>query len=201
MADAAQVVNQKADPYRGMGEITIEIGDDRNRRFLWAPTKQELRGRWSRVNLKPDEATDELSRLPDIPGVHVTVDTRAMVLKITDPLNEPRNAELSRQLSALLKELFRSNNGPEKDKVYNKATPTQVKTWLYWMRRMVDGAPEEFVKGRRVAGPYAKVVVGKLPELEDIAALPGKTAVENYNASARATKFIEDRKPDDVQPS
>ncbi len=60
-----------ADPYND--ELIIEVGDERNRNIMWAPTKVVLRGRWARANLLPTEMVESIVRLPDIPGIHILI--------------------------------------------------------------------------------------------------------------------------------
>jgi hypothetical protein len=164
---------------RRLGEILVEIADERNSNVMWPITKVLLRGRWARVNTLGQTMAQVMQPLPDIPGLHVGVDCARKLSKILDPLNEPRNAELVKKIQAVLKEAFRQVYGPEKDVVQEGLSDGEIKSWLYWMRRLVDNG-------------QAVVIKGELPDLKAIRALPGKIAIENYNSSSRAVKFLED---------
>jgi len=188
----AETPPRKADSDGFTGDVVIEVGDERNRNIIWSPTKRELRGRWSRVNLTGDELVESLGMLPDIPGMHIIADGRRKRLVILDPLADPKNAELREKVSKIIKESWRREEGPEKTVIIENASDTQIKTWLFWMRRLVEGAPVVQERRGTSGGPQAKIVSGKLPSYEEIAALPGKTRIEFHNSSHRAVKFLEE---------
>lgn len=161
-----------------IGEVVIEIADDRNRSVLWPCTKRLLRGRWLRANLLGITMHRDIQTMPDIPGMRVSLNCATKTAKTTDPLNEPRQKELCERLKTVLSELFRIPSGPEKDSEKTNLSPSEVKTWLYWMRRLVDNA-------------QALVISGALPELEDIAKLEGETSIQNWNSSQRVARTRE----------
>lgn len=162
-----------------LGEIVIEMGDDRNRRFLYAPTGQELRGWWKKANLIGMTMDQRMTQMPDLPGMYVCLDCKRARLRILDPLNAPENKGLLAQAQAVHKDVFRTNAGPETDKVEEGLNETRLKTNLYWMRRLVDSGS-------------ARIVSGDLPTLEQIEVLPGMTRAEAWNSSARARKYREE---------
>lgn len=162
-----------------LGEIVIELGDDRNRRFLYAPTGQELRGWWKKANLIGMTMDQRMTQMPDLPGMYVCLDCKRARLRILDPLNAPENKGLLAQAQAVHKEVFRTNAGPETDKTEEGLNETRLKTNLYWMRRLVDSGS-------------ARIISGELPTLEQIETLPGMTRAEAWNSSARARKYREE---------
>lgn len=190
----AKETAQDGEPFSG--EVVIEMGDERNRRFLWAPLGVELRGRWSRVNCTGDEMTEQLAMIPDIPGMQIVVNCngRSRRMEVRDPLNDEKNQDLFEQLRKAVKDAFRTDQVPVKTTVVENADNSAVKTWLYYMRRFVNGCPIDETQRRRSGGPQAFVVRGTLPSLEEIAKLPGKTRIEFGNQSPLAVRYLEDRK-------
>jgi hypothetical protein len=162
-----------------LGEIVIEMGDDRNRRFLYAPTGQELRGWWKKANLIGMTMDQRMTQMPDLPGMYICLDCKRARLRVLDPLNAPENKGLLAQAQAVHKDVFRTNAGPETDKLEEGLNDTRLKTNLYWMRRLVDSGS-------------ARIVSGELPTLEQIETLPGMTRAEVWNSSARARKYREE---------
>jgi hypothetical protein len=176
------------------GVAGIEIGDERNRNFMWAPTQEILRGRWERSNLLGDELVAETNQMPDIPGLWVMVDGRKRELRLLDPLNDPKNRDLSRALSMKVKAFLNLDMGPQQDRIWENASDSLVKEWLYWMRRLVNGAPVELEIGtgmRKSGGPQAKVLPGtQLPSLNEIYALSGGLSVGRFDSNRRGDKSL-----------
>jgi hypothetical protein len=168
--------------FRRIGEVVIELGDDRNRKFLYPPTGQELRGSWKKANLIGITMDARMTSMPDLPGMYIILDCKRARLKIVDPLEADENRELLRQAQAVHKEIFRTIAGPAKSYSEDNLNETKLKTNLYWMRRMVDSL-------------QARIVSGDLPGLETIYDMPGFTRTEAWNSSARARKYREE--PDD----
>ena len=165
--------------FRRLGEIVIELGDDRNRRFLYPPTQQELRGAWRKANLIGITMDVRMTQMPDLPGLHVFLDCRKARVRIADPLAAPENKAILQQAQAVHKDVFRTLAGPEADYVEEGLNETKLKTHLFWIRRLVDAGS-------------ARVVQGELPDMETIEALPGMTRAEAWNSSARARKYREE---------
>jgi hypothetical protein len=177
VAETQQAESQGTYP---RGEVVVEVGDDKCRCMQWPMTKQTLRGAWVKANLFSVTMHPSLQACPDLPGMRVGLDARAGRGRVFDPLNLPEFKEtLEKAQAALESGPWRKKYGPEKDVEYPSLRPSEVKSWLYWMRRLVDGKS-------------AKVLSGRLPTMEEIEALPGKTRIENWNSSSRATKFRED---------
>jgi hypothetical protein len=165
--------------YRQIGEVIIELGDDRCRNFMWPPTRETLRGAWKRGNLFGITMHTTMSEMPDIPGQCIVVDGRKRQMKTLDPLNIEANAALLAKIKAVYREMFRLAGGPAKDVTEEGCNDTRLKTALWWMRRFVDNK-------------QARVVSGNLPTLAVIEELPGRINAEMWNSSARARKYRED---------
>lgn len=160
-----------------MGPVTIELGDRKNRSFMFPITQELYRGWWKRENLGSDELVEETEALPNIPGIHITVNPRAKTVKVHDPLNE--DVELARAISAAVQKGFNKAEGPMKDVTYTDLTDTEVKSWMHYVVL--------YVRAKK-----AVVVAGELPTPDQVKAMPGKTRCEPYNSSARAQKYAED---------
>ncbi len=166
-----------------------------------------------------NEQIESLASLPDIPGMHISVDGRKHEMRIFDPLSRPEWAEFESTLKEFFKARFNELSRPEKEIVVVDATNTDIKTWLYWLRRMATGRPvepEEFKPRGRfdslwndptrgvinqtgpvpTAGghvPMARVVQGTLPTMKDIMDLPGKTGISQHDSSQVGKyRFLED---------
>jgi hypothetical protein len=152
--------------------VTIEIATKKNSNLLFGPNMERLRGRWSRTNLKGGKSMHAaLAEMPDIPGLYLTVDTTKRLLVVSDPLLETKDGkELNRRLELHL-EQFESQFGRMRAKPRvetEDATDEQIKTWLYWFRRLINNE-------------QARVVSGDVPELKDFAKMPGKVVAEPFN--------------------
>lgn len=178
------------------GHVIIEVGDERNRSFQWAPTKDYLRGAWLRTNLTPDEGgSKRIAGMPDIPGMRIEVNGPQRVLRLFDPLALPEHATILEEVQRLCKHWWNDNVAPFPEKVYREAGKTQIKTWLYWMHRLVSGTPydEENPNRRpRRGGPQARLIQGTMPSLMDLLRLPGRIRIGNFDSVGPAIKFLED---------
>lgn len=180
MADEKSVsVADPSVPYRNIREITIEIGDEKNRSLMCPISKERLRGWWKRSNLIGVSVSAAAQSLPDLPGIYVILDCRKKTIRYADPLSFPENADLLTHAQKIVKEVFRDSCGPEKEVVQENLNENDLKTALYWFRRIVDSK-------------QAALISGSLPEMEQILALPGRTKIESWNSSSRASRFRED---------
>lgn len=186
--------------YEFTGTVRLEVVDGRNRGILWPPTGAKLRARWDQANLISDERSEKLEKLPPIiPGVVVEIMAQGSKrrLSITDPLGDPRNSALLEQVKRSFKAILGTDHGPEKAVVFDEVTDNMLKTWLYWARRMVDRQEVRGENDRFSSGPTLMLIHGTLPTVEQIAAMAGKTKMQNFDTSsrARAGRFLEDPEP------
>lgn len=168
----------KQQPQIQIGEVTIELGDKKNSNFDWRPTKAKYRGKWMRVNLVNGAVHQDFAQMPDIPGIHISINPAKKTAKVTDPLNEERNRNLTLKIKGVVKNCFKVDQGPMQDVLVDNMSPTDIKTWLYWMRRYIDCG-------------YATEVFGKIPSMETIESLEGRIRIGQYDPSAASPKFKE----------
>jgi hypothetical protein len=164
------------------GDVTIEIGTNRNQNVAWPMTRDILRGHWQKAHLLHQELTEVTTLIPDLPGQRIKISAARATAWILDPLNLPEFAVTMAKLNFVLGAEPALTGGkvkPATDTEHGNLTPTLIKSWLYWMRRLVDEG-----KGH--------VVEGKLPTLAEIAELPGKTRCQNYDSGGRA-RYREDQ--------
>ena len=163
-------------------DVVLEVGDSRNRNLMWPLTQDVLRGWWKMLNLIGAEVTEEFTqRVPDLPGIRIEISATKKMARIFDPLATVEHASTLVRLNSVAKHstIFGfSLVEPEKTREFQLLSQTDLKTWLYWARRVVDAK-------------HAVIVSGKLGTLAEIEALPGKTRIGLGNSSGR-TQFRED---------
>lgn len=176
MADEVKV----AAAFPKIPEFTVEVADEANRLWLCPILNDVLRGRWSRANCPNQQFTGSLRHMPDTPGIMIAVNVLRRQVRIWDPLADPKNAELWEKAKAAYKAHFNENAAPVKEVVKASLNDTDLKTWLYWIRRGVDSK-------------NLVVLVGQVPDHETIRSCPGKTKIEFFNSNQKAIRTIEDR--------
>lgn len=177
---APPVAAAQPEPSRvpGIGEIEVEFADKRNRSKMWPPTRNTYRGAWNKANLIADERSERIEQIPDIPGVRLYISPERKQAIIFDPLSQKENADQCRGIADAIKTQFGSTQGPMETVKYPKLTPSDVKTWLYWLRRMLDNND-------------IRVITGSVPEMEAIEALPGQTEMGAFDSSPNKCRFRE----------
>jgi hypothetical protein len=165
-------VIEGAPPVRGprlgqgpdFAEFTVEVDPDSGRNYLFNPTQEWLRNRWSWDKL-PRGSTSErgLAKLPTIPGIHVTVSPRERRAVVWDPLSLPENAKLLREVEAQTKHLLGEARTAVPRKEYRNLSNDALATWLYWVHRAVLSKDFREVKGK---APTLRQVVEKLPRAQ-----------------------------------
>lgn len=169
-----------------IGEVIIEVGDKRNNQKMFSPTRTILRGSWAKANLVSDERVEQVETIPDIPGIRILISPVRRTALIFDPMSLPENTQLNRDVQEAIKKNFGTQCGPMEKIAYEDMSDTAIKTWLYYMRRMVDGS-----KTNGVQWTDAKIVAGSLPTMAEIKALPGMIEMEHFNASAIKCRYKE----------
>jgi hypothetical protein len=203
MSEATQNGGKKDDPVpqgpsrlRELGEIAIEIDNDNCNNTRFAPLSMEVRGRWSNARIAShgggNWSEDEnrlMNQMPEIPGQRIILDCRTGKGRIVDPLSLPANAGLLADAKRIVSNVLHQNMEPVKEVPYDNMTATEIKTWLYWMHRMVDGKIAKLVSGKllNVLSPDG------IKPSELSAAIPGaKTGINFDDHTDNALKFIED---------
>jgi hypothetical protein len=136
-----------------LGEIVIEIAGNRNRQLLFGPTGQRLRGRWDSHSLAPGDTSQAgLMKMPQIPGMYVTLNARDRVGKVEDPLGFPENRVLAMEVSRIHKGVFNQDVTAVPPLVRDGLMPEDVATWAYWMMRAVNDGQARLLSGRLPEG-------------------------------------------------
>lgn len=192
--DTIPPVEEARSPSAFRGRVVIELGDDRNRNILWGPTQEVLRGRWDKEKLRAGELNQKTELIPTIPGMRIEIDGRRRILRIYDPLASERLASLLAKVKRGIKEAVNQTGSPSPEKVYDNASETEIKTWLYWARRLLEGTPliEDEATATVRGGPQARLIEGSVPSMSAIERLPGKIQMELHNSSSKKRRYRED---------
>lgn len=160
-------------------EVAIQLGDDKNRNFLWPMSKEKIRGTWLRKNVINQAINTEFNSIVDVPGQIIYLSTKTQRIVIEDPLNKPEYEHVKKQVLATVHNFFRVKMDVMPDKAMEYLTPSMIKSWLYWMFRFVESEK-------------AVVVRGKMPDKTTISNLPGETSIQNFNTGTTHVKSIEE---------
>ena len=177
--DLQQPKPPQGNPFRALGEVVLEVGDDKNRCIMFGPSQMRLRGWWKRENLIGISMHETLTQMPNLPGLHIVLDLPNRVLKILDPLSFNENKDLLVQAKKIHKEMFRTDAGPEKEYREEDCSDTKIKSWLFHVRRMLDNK-------------QCRIISGAMPSMDKIVELPGYTMTEMWDSSSRSRKYREE---------
>jgi hypothetical protein len=163
--------------------ITIEVANSKNCSVMFGGTSQRLRGRWTASNIVRSDMHDALKRLseiPVIPGIRIQIDFNERVCRIYDPLKETEEGrKIWKEVSVVMsqfKELFGgAPMQPWDEQRIKNASHSDLKSWLYWMRRLHDIDHAVLVE--------SESNVSEMPSLEKIATLPGRRIRSPFNVS------------------
>jgi hypothetical protein len=176
MADEKVVVGKMPAPF------VVEFGDDSCRQITLDAVRLTLRGAWSMATLagRPGgcRTGEKMMGSPEVPGIRCAVNPRDGKAIFFDPLEDDKQ---------LLDKINRWASGVQAVKVADGYTAwpkqefeldeDQLKTLCIELYRKCNGGGFG-VKGTHVC---AKVVKGKLPTEEEIAAMPGDEMIEQWN--------------------
>jgi hypothetical protein len=166
----------------GLPSCTVEFGDDYNRVITIDSLQQAVRGAFSIRTLasRKEGARDVgqiMARMPDIPGMRLTLNFRARKYILFDPLTD--DAQLLRRINAVVKEgsiLSGSEYGPCDTQERQVEDQDEWKTLVDEMCRKRDGE-------------CLKVVEGKLPTPEQLKKMPGRRLNDPWNSSPRKPRY------------
>jgi hypothetical protein len=129
--------------------VAIEWGDGRNNNFVFAPTQERYRGRYSPHNYAlGDTSGVGLMTIPAFPGIQLGVDLRARRCWMHDPLSREENRALAAQVFKIEAAVMREGlHGPVPDQIWNDQSDDELASWLYWMMRAVRAKTAEVVSG------------------------------------------------------
>lgn len=184
-----------------MARYIIEIAGRNNERHCFGPTGQTLRGRYDFSNVThrdKSEAMKAMSRVGVIQGICIELDTERAVGRVFDPLRETEEGrkKWSEVLAVIREYPFEFGNSTQlmETEDYRELSIDDVKTWMYEMRKAVDG------------GIARMIGEAKLPTLADIRTkIPGKRVRDIWNsgeqtrveggyggAEANLAKYVDD---------
>jgi hypothetical protein len=184
-------------------DVGIEVGNGRNQRFYVSVFTQDiLRGFWKRGNLHQDEMVPPVSEFEYIPGVRILVSGRRRILRVIDPLGLPEFKGLLDEMQEKLRGVCGGIPVPVEPVEVKDATDTRIKSWLYWMRRLLDGSPVQRNPRTKkyLSGGTEAVVLddsAPFPTMDEIAALPGKTRRDLNATNKMSVRYLEDLPPED----
>ena len=159
-----------------MPVVKIEISDKCNRNVMFHPLQQKLRGRWDAQNVSYKRAHQALAQLPTvIPGIQVIIDTNRKTRGYMDPLSNSEHAETVEKIKMAREQVSGISPGhnPWPAVKFENSTHNELKTWMYWMRRLVDSKKA--------------IIIGNadsLPTMADIESMPGDIFVGQFNSVA-----------------
>lgn len=158
----------------GIGSFRVQMGDDKNRNFVWPMDHRLLRGRWSHANIVGVTMDERFVKMPDVPGILVDVDVDKRILRLMDPLAHPENKHLLEKAQAIAQQSFNTKCSfdfqPNGILVRRDLTNNQLKSVCWYVRRFLDARCCEVVRGR-------------VPSADQCLAMPGSIAVEVYDSS------------------
>ncbi len=131
-------------------KLLIEIDGPVNQGWSAPFLAQTLRGRFDYARVREPMAAMELANFPfGIPGQRVMIDTEKGVGAVLDPLHDDRNADLRKKLASKLGIGGMNCVIPKDDvvKEYPNLGAKETATWLYWMRRAVQGGHAKLIQG------------------------------------------------------
>lgn len=142
MADKDKDEVEQADDLRGTPYVfAVEIASRQNNPVMFHPNQARLRGRYSIANTPGMRAHEAMNSMPtEIPGQIVEVDVQNRTCRIFDALSLEQNKGIHDQIKRACSEnrgYFGGSDLPEESK-YIGQSDTDIRTWLYWMRRLVD---------------------------------------------------------------
>jgi hypothetical protein len=155
-------------------DVTVEVMERTNGNVLWGPTGSVLRGHWDSHNMCPgDQSEAGLLRMPEIPGVYLTVSPRQRTVAVQDPLRLDENRQILAEASRIHRDLFKREFTHVPEDVRPDQSESDLATWLFWMMRLVKAG-------------MARLVAGRLPEREEEIrrAFPGAVINKKFFDSA-----------------
>lgn len=152
--------------YAGIA-FAIEFGSEHNNNTLCPITRRQYRGKWVASNVKGRVPDDWFSRMPDLPGHVIVFDGSKRAVTIIDPLDTPDFKDVLKEAQEVLKGRGMGDE-PDETEELTDLTDDDLKNWVYWCRRWVDGMQADAIRGTRV------------PKMEDVTKLPGRVAYNQF---------------------
>ncbi len=156
-----------------MPKYSIEIDGECNRSVMFQPTQEKLRGRWRASRILGRQYHASLAKMPgEIPGIVLTVDTEARTCSRVDLLADETNKAVWDQINSVSKDHpeLTPKSQPWPPVVYESCSHDTIKTWLYWMRRIVNNKQAVVCQN------------SELPNLAEVERFKGKIGVQQFNS-------------------
>ena len=157
--------------------FTLELGDDQNSQIRIFALQRTLRGRWSNRNVVVQH---NLSTMPDIPGIHLTVNLRESKITISDPLNGDK--KLCQRIRAAENQATLTVSTAGRcgiDTVETVLNTDQMKTVLLELNGLV-------------ASNSATVIKGQMPEYKQIEEMPGDELLDPHGVTPGMPMYVKD---------
>lgn len=166
-----------------VAEFTVEFGDPRNRSIIIKTIRQEVRGHFSLRKLYEAEQGGRdigqaMQRVPDIPGLFMTVTPKDGKAVIYDPWE--KKPEMWEKLNGVLAGAYAARAGKFGPVARSEMalSPDQMKTLCVELVKKVDGG-------------QARVVKGTMPTAKQIEAMPGRELFDPMN-SGRKPRYVDE---------
>lgn len=167
-----------------MSRFTVEFGDAYGRNQYISSLRERVRGRFSLSDMhaRPEgcySVGDAMSVMPEVPGIHMEVDTNKKTARLYDPL-EDDTPRMMRVASILKNNMlgFDGQLGTAPERVV-KLTDDVLKTLI-----------AELIRRRENKSLWVKE--GNLPSMEDLDKLPGHVLNDPNNSSTMKAKYKKD---------
>lgn len=160
------------------GEIVIELDHFKNSDVLFYPIQKLLRSRIvpSRTGRRIPEQFFRFEH-DAIPGLYIHLNEKKKIGRVTDPLSYPENEGKKLAIDAARRQHAAQRGSslpkpiaPWKEIVKENLTTDEIRTWKFYMRRLVDGMTDHRDSsenyGQRVS--VANLIQGRLPTEAEI---------------------------------
>jgi hypothetical protein len=157
--------------------FTLELGDDGNRMIRVFTMQRTFRGRWSNRNIVVQH---NLSTMPDIPGIHLTVNLRESKVTVSDPLNGDK--KLCAKIRAAENQAAITVSQSGRCGIDGFDVPMnadQMKTLLLELASIVKEGS-------------ARVIKGEMPNEQEIKAMPGDELMDPHGVTPGQPMYVKD---------
>lgn len=163
----------RRDAFKGV-EFIAEVDDGNGGRLnlQCRPRVGKLvRGRFDRSKMNVNIVGRDLASLPPvIPGIMIVVKGGERRVTLVDPLSWKANLAIKDRLAKAIKDYSGQDQGPDRQYDFADLQDDDFVSWLYWMRRHLDA--KQIVVHR-----------GRVPEMREIRALPGRIRYQPHDKS------------------
>lgn len=161
----------------------IEFAGPKNENIMCPIDSHVCRGRWSRKNLARSgtQIEGDFNGMPDLPGLCLLVNTEKRIVRRFDPLADPDNEKLMKRAQRIALAVTGTKMVAEKPKVWREraADNNTVKTFVFWVRRLLDAEQVTVIKGH-------------VPEFDELRKLPGVIQMQQFDQLAGIVRGVPD---------